>query len=635
MDKMLRLLETIKEYDIVSFDIFDTLISRYTLKPTDVFKVVETECIAKYDFGENFQNKRIRAEQKCYEKYGKSTNLENIYSELLNDNSYSKQQCDILKSIEKDTESNVVIPRRDILKLFKEVSKSGKKIILCSDMYLSSSFLQKLLNKCGYPDNLDILVSNEAGCAKYDGTLWKFLFQKYGQSKVIHIGDNKNSDVVQAEKHGIKGYYVENAYDKFSVSDYYNYLCEYDDGNVAHSLLLGYLVNNVLYNSPFDNELSVNMTAPIWMGPLLLSFIEWLVATKDDSHLLFVTREGYILKPLYEYYCQNMEIEPQENSLFYASRTATSSAAIINDKELEINFDNNYNGSLKKLIKSRLNFEMPNNCLPNDVVVKLPAHKDKVMKLLSKYVQEIYKQKKIENEAYRIYLAYNNPKKKPITIVDVGYNGTIQYNLSRIANEKISGKYMFLDIKPLPISIGCACNSLCKVSEEVHPVFENLLFLEGFMQVPYGQLQKISFGEKGNIEFFFNDDINTSRLLEKAQDTIFEFISWAIFWKKKMHINNFSDINLAEVIWLCMIYFNDIPQNLIDSFKLADSFHGNTMWKYNRNKKEWQSDDHRYPLVFSLENKGKFKYKIKQKVKSIIPSFMYDFCGFVWVKFIK
>ena len=53
----------IKEADIVSFDIFDTLIKRNMKRPIDIFPLVEHEFNKQYGGGlVNFQKKRIEAE---------------------------------------------------------------------------------------------------------------------------------------------------------------------------------------------------------------------------------------------------------------------------------------------------------------------------------------------------------------------------------------------------------------------------------------------------------------------------------------------------------------------------------------------------------------------------------------------
>ena len=57
------IIKQIEEYDVVSFDIFDTLLKRNIKKPTDVFKYMEK----KYN-KEGFFNERIEAEKRARAK---------------------------------------------------------------------------------------------------------------------------------------------------------------------------------------------------------------------------------------------------------------------------------------------------------------------------------------------------------------------------------------------------------------------------------------------------------------------------------------------------------------------------------------------------------------------------------------
>ena len=73
---------------------------------------------------------------------------------------------------------------------------------------------------------------------------------------------------------------------------------------------------------------------------------------QEESHklsnpfLLFVTREGYIFKPLFEKYCEILgKIEPP-GALFYASRVSTSLAGLNSIIDIEILADTPFNGTV-------------------------------------------------------------------------------------------------------------------------------------------------------------------------------------------------------------------------------------------------------------------------------------------------
>ena len=146
-----EVLEQLKQYEIITFDIFDTLISRAVTHPTDVFRLVEKRWQNNNSLNSSFFASRIQAEQTAYQKYGVCVNLDQIYALLESDYGFSAADAEQLKKLEIQTELDVVIPRRAMLELYEELQACGKTIILCSDMYLSAPNIALLLEKAGYP----------------------------------------------------------------------------------------------------------------------------------------------------------------------------------------------------------------------------------------------------------------------------------------------------------------------------------------------------------------------------------------------------------------------------------------------------------------------------------------------------
>ena len=79
-----------KKYDIISFDIFDTLITRCIYEPDDAFKV-----LGKLVQDEKFIEKRKKAEQQAREKLGHDVNIDEIYDEYMLENNLSKEETSI------------------------------------------------------------------------------------------------------------------------------------------------------------------------------------------------------------------------------------------------------------------------------------------------------------------------------------------------------------------------------------------------------------------------------------------------------------------------------------------------------------------------------------------------------------
>lgn len=638
--KYSEVLDYLMDYDIISFDVFDTLISRTVIKPVDVFKLVEIKARNSGIIDRDFFSERQKAEQYSYELNGERTNINHIYDILNKDYGYTFEQCNWLINIEIETETEVVTPRSDMLKLFTELKSQGKRLLLCSDMYLSSEVIESLLIKCGYPSELEIWVSNEKAASKHSGQIWTKLFEYLpSDKKIIHIGDNEWSDYRTLQSINKEAILINSGLSAFNKSPLYDYLAKYLDKDICVSLVMGYLINKACFNSPFEKSISNNDVEAIWMGYPLACFMDWILKQKDDSLLLFVTREGYLLKPMYERYCKACCETPQNNTLFYASRAASLAASISSKQDIADTLNFAYEGTLGHYLKSRMNFDLGKiSPIYNEQIV-LPEQSKKVMRLLKSHLDEIIENGKKQKDAYLNYInSIRSNHSQKMTVIDVGYNGTIQYALTKILNENVNGCYMFLNDKTLQSIIKDNCKSMrVTMDGNCHHILENLLFMEAVMQVPYGQLQKMELEEE-KFKPVFNKDGNFSEYISEAQENFCQFTEWIGKWKKTIGKDFIFDFDLSEKIWICLLNFDYISENLLNSFWLADDFAGHPEWRYDKVQHEWVGEYAKAPLVFNIKKEGErtsLKYQIKNIVKKHIPASFYESARKIWVKYIK
>lgn len=185
----------IDEIDIVSFDIFDTLLWRPYIKASDMF--IHLEEITRRN---GFAEKRQEAESLFYQKYGYSreVTIDDIYAIL--------PEFIDLKERELNLELQILNVNFEIKKYYDYAKKIGKKIIICSDMYLPVDFLEKVLKKNGYGEYDKLYVSNAINRRKDRGDMYDYVLAdlKVKPSRILHIGDNKNSDYKNAIYYGLK-----------------------------------------------------------------------------------------------------------------------------------------------------------------------------------------------------------------------------------------------------------------------------------------------------------------------------------------------------------------------------------------------------------------------------------------------
>ncbi len=199
----------LEKYDVVSFDIFDTLILRPFLSPKDIFAVAGEACgIAE------FKNKRATAEQTARNhsvSSGKNSEvtLDDIYSELSD-----IEKKDELRAAEISAEFEFCRPNPYMQHIYRTAAGLGRNIVITTDMYLPADIIRKLLTACGYDDFSELLVSCEAGKSKGDGGLFKLLKNKYPDSSIIHFGDNSYSDILSARNNNIQPFFYESCIDR-------------------------------------------------------------------------------------------------------------------------------------------------------------------------------------------------------------------------------------------------------------------------------------------------------------------------------------------------------------------------------------------------------------------------------------
>ena len=170
---MSELKDLIDSHDVISFDVFDTLIHRLVPHAWSVAKLIELQ-LRHHDLtktypllGTSFADVRKSAEHISRverEKFEGDTevNFDEIYDVLQELLGVDDTTIRALKQIELQTEAQVLYADPVMKKIFEYAKDMGKQIVICSDMYLSRDHIASLLIGCGYElGNIPIYVSDE------------------------------------------------------------------------------------------------------------------------------------------------------------------------------------------------------------------------------------------------------------------------------------------------------------------------------------------------------------------------------------------------------------------------------------------------------------------------------------------
>ncbi|MDL2318791.1 HAD-IA family hydrolase [Eubacteriales bacterium OttesenSCG-928-A19] len=289
------LIKQLLTYDIISFDVFDTLLFRPFAKPQDLFFLLGLE----FNLF-NFITLRKKAETSAREQKYKNTNyktreisLLDIYEQLEMEIGINSNLC---SEIEFEAELKVCYANPYMKYIFNTLKSHGKTIIATSDMYLSRNQIERLLSCCGYIGFDEIFVSSEYKGSKRDKKLYKAVMERYGEEKsYIQIGDNEAADIQSAKNCGWNSLYYKN------VNHSGNQYRPQDMSPIIRSVYSG-IVNAHLHNG--IQQYTINYEFGFLYGGIFIlgyaNFIQHYCSKNFVDKILFVSRDGYVMKQLYD-----------------------------------------------------------------------------------------------------------------------------------------------------------------------------------------------------------------------------------------------------------------------------------------------------------------------------------------------
>lgn len=314
----------IKDHEVISFDLFDTLIMRKTLIPEDVFEIVEGKLNQIGVKLNNFHELRKIAQRQVNIA---NPNIYEIYDELKKITNLTSNQINNILELELETEKAVLIVRKKMVEIFEYALKSQKKVFIISDMYLPSDFLNSVLKQLGISCYDKLIVSCDYRISKWEGLFVAFKDEVKANS-YLHIGDHSVADGYCPEQAGINFFLIKKASDMLEISSYASvrgYL-----RNANERSLVGLFVSRA-FNNPFilyhtEGKIKVSEISDLgylFISPLVTCFMIWFiyeVARGKYDNILFASRDGYLIHQLYEYILENKKIKLPKGIYFQISR---------------------------------------------------------------------------------------------------------------------------------------------------------------------------------------------------------------------------------------------------------------------------------------------------------------------------
>ena len=568
----------------VSFDIFDTLLFRNLYKPTDIFRIMERRVFEEYDI-ENFCELRINCEADSRKEENQyETSLDEIY-ELIG--AKTGKNVDKIKDREVEIELEFIVANPFMKEIFDYAIAKCKKVVLISDMYLSSRIVTKLLNKAGYK-NVPVYVSCEQHANKGSMELYATVQEKekLDKSSWVHIGDNKQSDYEKAKEFGIEAILYENLRVKDSIPA---------PKTIEASIIRG-IQNNAIYNG---NKISYwEKFGILYASPIYYGFTNWLYRlTKDSDNMFFLARDGYIVKRVYDAFCLRDKVHVETKYLYGSRKTFQLPALMQKSKDELMNFlvvlpdDYNVKFTVEDVLKEfGLDFSKYREKLKvfgfeneKDIINKKNYYE--IKKFLKYIFSDIEKELEGRREIALDYLKQEDCfKYDKINIMDVGWGGSLQEAFGILMDKDIMGYYF----GTIPTNkVGIMSNSLGYVFDEARPseryeeIFNMPMMYEFVFSAPHGTTTGFK-RVKGRIEPILDNDDEiyvgiVKELQEAALNVIEKYLQYADYLKDitvEDSIFNYSEMiqrrnfeDLSEFMKLTnSVLYMDSKSKYVDEF---------------------------------------------------------------------
>lgn len=535
-------IERLKKYDYISFDIFDTLIFRPFSEPTDVFYLLG-EKLGFMDFKRIRMEAEWKARQISFKEKGHyEITLDDIWEVLSKETGLDKENG---MQAELELEIKLCYANPFMKQVFDALVDIGKHIMIISDMYISADDMKKILDKNGITGYKKLYVSCDYGKNKAGGELYAYVKDELGLLNDVkdtwaHVGDNYNSDIKNAKKNHLSTYHYPN------INENSKKYRPYDMSPIIGGAYRG-IVNEHIYNGL--NDLSMEYEYGFVYGGLFVvgycSFIHDYYMKNNMDKLLFLSRDGDILKQVYDY------LYPQDVTEYvYWSRRAATKLMANYDKydyfrrfiHHKVNADYSIGDILKGMELDNLIAD-----LPDEISVSTKLTDNNAVKL----------QKFIEANWDKVIFSYENEQEgaikyfkdivkdaKKLCAVDIGWAGSgaisMSYLMEKVWNFDCSLTGIIAGTNTLHNAEPDVSESFLLSGKLVSYMYSQAnnrdllkkhdpnkgynVFWELLLSSPTKQFKGFSYDEKdGNVQLHFGQEDYNIEGMTKIQNGILDF----------------------------------------------------------------------------------------------------------------
>jgi len=181
---------------VVSFDVFDTLVTRIWRQPSDLFLALGTILHSRASMPltpEAFATARSEAELAARKMHPSGeTTLGEIYDRFAAATGVAPEVAQACAELELSLEARSVRPVVAVRNLARRLVAAGRRVIVTSDSYLTSNHLSTVLAAAGIDTSeFQLVVSSEHRASKRVGDIYGVVRRNFPAPGYAHLGDRR------------------------------------------------------------------------------------------------------------------------------------------------------------------------------------------------------------------------------------------------------------------------------------------------------------------------------------------------------------------------------------------------------------------------------------------------------------
>lgn len=453
-DALASLDHELGEADVVSVDLFDTLLLRPTTDPDGLFDLLVDDLAAATSISSDEAARVVSARRSAEHRLRTAPDpagditlaeIEGAMVDAGTDASLARQLIDAELALE----HRLAIPRIWLIERLRRLraERPDVRIVLVTDTTQPAEAIDDLLVRIG-ADGIfhERYVSNDRRARKDHGTLWELVERAETPTRLLHLGDNPTSDLQQASDRGHHWFQTPAPGEVPAIGGVELRRIGptgLDSRRRATEFLAGHGLASLAASAQASTS-GTSWSADAFgygvVGPMITAFARWsleVAAEHGLEVLLFGGRDGHLVHEAALRLAPLLPDAP-EPVYFPISRRMALGASLAAADGLATALDAApWSGPLGGLAVARLGLDLPADLAATHV--ELPADRSQVIALLSDV--DLSAHGRAEAAGLIAALDAAAGTDGTVGLVDLGYSGTILRSLRRVVERPIIGLF--------------------------------------------------------------------------------------------------------------------------------------------------------------------------------------------------